>query len=65
MGTNLFAGTEVGVFLSVDTGSHWALVNNGMPNASIRTFTGSGTNLFVRVRYGLFFRRIAEIVGHK
>ena len=50
-GTNLFAGTWGGVFLSTNTGASWIEVNTGMTATSIYAFTVSpngtgGTNLF-------------------
>jgi ligand-binding sensor domain-containing protein len=45
-GANLFAGTEVGIFLSTNNGTNWTAVNNGLPNTSVMAFAVSGTNLF-------------------
>jgi photosystem II stability/assembly factor-like uncharacterized protein len=35
----LFAGTEFGLFFSVDTGSHWVELKGGMPVAQVRDLT--------------------------
>jgi len=47
-GTDLFAGSDVGgVFLSSDSGSFWAPVNNGLGNLNISSLFMSGADLFV------------------
>jgi hypothetical protein len=43
-GTNVFAGTERGVFLSTDNGTNWTAA--GLPNTIVRSLTVVGTNLF-------------------
>jgi hypothetical protein len=67
-GTNLFAGTIGGVFLSTDNGTSWTAVNNGLPKYPYDTSlydlvyalvvspneTG-GTNLFAGTEYGGVF----------
>ncbi|MCH8325796.1 MAG: regulator, partial [Bacteroidetes bacterium] len=34
-GTNIFAGTCGGVFLSSDNGANWTAVNNGLTNTTV------------------------------
>ena len=47
-GTNLFAGTNGGVYLSTDNGTSWGAVNNGLPGGCYgRALLVSGANLFV------------------
>ncbi|HTY09529.1 MAG TPA: T9SS type A sorting domain-containing protein [Bacteroidota bacterium] len=45
-GSNLFAGTDSGVFLSTDNGTSWTGVNNGLVSAPVYSFAVNGTTLF-------------------
>jgi len=45
-GTNLFVGTEQGVYLSTDNGVTWTEVNNGLPATFIWYLKVSGNNLY-------------------
>ena len=45
-GTNLFAGTKGGVFLSANNGTSWNEVNTGLTNREVISLAISGTNLF-------------------
>ena len=38
-GNLLFAGTEFGLWVSVDGGAHWAKMRGGMPNTQVRDLT--------------------------
>jgi hypothetical protein len=51
-GTNLFAGTFGGVFLSTDNGTSWTAVNAGLTYATVYALVVSGTNLFAGTAYG-------------
>jgi hypothetical protein len=54
-GTNIFAGTDAGVYLSANNGSTWTAVNNGLTNVgSVKAFALSGTNLFAGTNAGVF-----------
>ena len=53
-GTNLFTGTEAGVFLSTDNGSHWTAVDSGLTNTNVSALTVIGTNLFAGTDGGIF-----------
>ena len=53
-GTNLFAGTDDGVFLSTDNGTSWIKVNNGLTSTNVRAFAISGMNLFAGTYGGVF-----------
>jgi ligand-binding sensor domain-containing protein len=46
-GTNLFAGTYRGVFLSSNNGTSWALASYGFPTNTSAAFAVSGTSLFL------------------
>ena len=54
-GTNLFAGTYVGVFLSTNNGTSWTEVNSGLTNTNVRSLAVSGTNLFAGTHGGGVF----------
>ncbi len=45
-GTNLFAGTSRGIFLSTNNGTSWTEANAGLTNTYINCFAVSGTNIF-------------------
>jgi ligand-binding sensor domain-containing protein len=51
-GTNLFAGTTDGVFLSTNNGASWTAASSGLTYTQITALTASGTNLFAG-SYGL------------
>ena len=53
-GTNLFAGTYGGVFLSTNNGTSWTAVNTGLTNTDVFSFAVSGTNLFAGTNGGVF-----------
>jgi hypothetical protein len=58
-GTNLFAGTSVGVFLSTNNGTSWTAVNTGLTNTYVNALAVSpngagGTNLFAGTLGGVF-----------
>jgi hypothetical protein len=45
-GTNLFAGTNCGLFLTTNNGTSWTAVNTGLTGACVFSLAVSGTNLF-------------------
>lgn len=53
-GSNLFAGTSSGIFLSTDNGSSWTAINTGLTNVSTQAFVFSGSNLFAGTFGGVF-----------
>ena len=54
LGTNLFAGTSGGIFLSTNNGSSWSAVNTGLTSAGVWTLAVSGTDLFAGTSSGVF-----------
>jgi photosystem II stability/assembly factor-like uncharacterized protein len=52
-GTDLFAGTANGVFLSSD-GLEWTAVNTGLTNLDVRTLAFNGSNMFAGTNEGVF-----------
>jgi ligand-binding sensor domain-containing protein len=53
-GTNLFAGSWSGVFLSTNNGTSWTEVNTGLTNTYVKALAISGTNLFAGTESGVF-----------
>jgi hypothetical protein len=53
-GTNLFASTEGGVFLSTNNGTSWIAASTGLTNTYIHNIAVSGTNLFAGTEGGVF-----------
>ncbi len=45
-GTNMFVGTDSGVFLSANNGASWTAVNSGLPILFINSLTAIGANIF-------------------
>ena len=45
-GSNTFAATSCGVFLSTNNGTSWAPVNNGLINPNVLTLTVKDSNIF-------------------
>ena len=56
-GTNLFAGTDGGVFLSTNNGTSWTAASTGLTNTYVRALAVSGTNLFAGTHGGGVWRR--------
>ena len=60
IGTNLFAGTSQGVYLSTNNGTSWVAVNdgltvnNGLTSEEIQSLVASGVNLFAGSYNGIF-----------
>ena len=54
-GTNLFAGTDSGAFLSTDNGTNWISVNNGLTDRHISSLALIGDNLFAGTNGGGVF----------
>ena len=53
-GTNLFAGTDSGVFLSTNNGASWTAANQGLTNTTVDAFAVSGANLFAGTQIGVY-----------
>lgn len=60
-GTNLFAGTEGGAFLSMDNGTSWTAVNAGLTKTDVLALAVSGTNLFAETNGGVWKRPLSEM----
>jgi photosystem II stability/assembly factor-like uncharacterized protein len=53
--SNIFAGTNNGIFLSSNNGSSWAAANNGLTNTDVTSFAISGANIFAGTAGGGVF----------
>jgi hypothetical protein len=53
-GSNIFAGTYNGIFLSTNNGANWTQVNNGLTDTTIVSFAVSGTNIFAGTNNGVY-----------
>ncbi|MFZ1081089.1 MAG: T9SS type A sorting domain-containing protein [Candidatus Kryptoniota bacterium] len=53
-GTNLFAGTSDGVFVSTNNGSSWYAINDGLTNLNVATLSFGGGYLFAGTGDGIF-----------
>jgi Secretion system C-terminal sorting domain len=53
-GINLFAGTSNGVYHSINNGTSWTIVNNGLTNTYVNCLTVSGSNIFAGTEGGVF-----------
>jgi len=54
-GTNLFAGTEGGVFRSTNGGINWTAVNNGLTKFEVLALAVQGSHLFAGTKEGGMF----------
>ena len=61
-GTNLFAGTGDGVFLSTDNGTSWTQASTGLTNSVVYALAVSGTNLFAGTDGGVWRRPLSEMI---
>ncbi|MCI0473016.1 MAG: hypothetical protein L0Y76_05465 [Ignavibacteria bacterium] len=53
-GTNFFAGTNGGVFMSTNSGSSWFGVNTGIGSNTVKTFALIGSTLFAGTTGGIY-----------
>jgi len=56
IGSNLFAATEFGVYMTSDSGANWTGVNTGLTNTDIEALAAVGTNLFAGTNGGGIFK---------
>ena len=54
-GTNLFSGTNGGVFLSTNSGASWTAENSGLTNTGVAALAVSGTVLYAGTAGGGIF----------
>src|ERR1035437_5095425 len=53
-GTNTFAGTSVGFYLSTNNGTGWGAKNDSLTNTYVRSLAVIGTNIFAGTNGGEF-----------
>jgi ligand-binding sensor domain-containing protein len=53
-GTNIFAGTEAGVFLSTNNGTSWSSINNGTTFQNVNAIATNGSDVYVGTFNGIF-----------
>ena len=53
-GSNIFAGTDGGVYLSTNNGTSWTAENTGLGNQSVSSLAMSGSNIFAGTYGGVF-----------
>lgn len=54
LGTNVFAGTNAGVYLTTNNGESWNPVNSGLTSTNITSLAVSDSNLFAGTGGGVF-----------
>ncbi|HUI92737.1 MAG TPA: FlgD immunoglobulin-like domain containing protein [Chitinivibrionales bacterium] len=54
IGSNIFAGTWSGVFLSTNNGTNWTATNSGLTNVYVHALAVSGSNIFTGTEGGVF-----------
>jgi len=53
--TNLFAGTDDGIYFSSDSGATWMAINSGLTNKAVKSLTVSNGNIFAKTSEGGIF----------
>ncbi len=56
-GNFIYSGTDSGVFLSADSGTHWNAINTGLSNANINALAVDDSFLFAGTAGGVLWRR--------
>lgn len=54
IGTDLYVGTDAGLYLTPDKGLTWTAVNAGLTNLSVTCIAASGTNIYAGTQGGIF-----------
>jgi ligand-binding sensor domain-containing protein len=54
IGSNLFAATQSGVYLSTNNGATWTAVNAGLTNTDVEALVAKGNDLFAGTGHGIF-----------
>ena len=50
IGSNIYAGTAKGIYLSTNYGVNWAIINNELTNLNVSAFAVNGSNFFAGTR---------------
>lgn len=54
IGTDLYAGTDSGIFLSTDSADTWISKNNGLTSSNVMALVSSGSAIIAGTRGGIF-----------
>jgi len=54
-GSNIFAGTSKGVYLSIDEGNNWSAVNSGLTNTFVLALATNGDKIYAGTKGGGVF----------
>lgn len=55
-GSNIFAGTDAGIFRTGNNGANWSAVNNGLSMTFITSLSNNGSSVFAGAGFGQIFR---------
>lgn len=58
IGTNIFSGTDSGIFLSTDTADTWVSKNNGLTSTLVRALVVSNSTILAGTHWGGIFKSI-------
>jgi photosystem II stability/assembly factor-like uncharacterized protein len=61
-GTNVFAGTDNGIFATISNGANWTAINTGMTDILIRSLAINGDTIYAGTHCGVWKRSISEIL---
>ena len=50
-GTNLFVGTDDGIFISTNSGTNWTAANTGLTNTDVNSLAASDADIFAGTKY--------------
>jgi Secretion system C-terminal sorting domain len=53
-GTNLFAGTSNGVYISTNNGGLWTIASTGLPTSPVYSLAVNGSNIFAATDSGVY-----------
>lgn len=66
MGTNILAGTDIGIFLTNDFGVNWQDINDNLPSDTVLSIALSDSNIFIGTyKHGIWRRPISDILNVK
>jgi len=62
-GSNIFAGTDKGVFLFTNNGNSWVEVNNGLGTVNVFSLIIDGSKIYAGTNGGVWQRPLSEMLG--
>ena len=54
IGTNVYAGTQKGAYVSTNNGSNWISINNGINNMAVEKIGSDSINLYAGTSHGVY-----------